>query len=372
MEFVAYIPGEIGLTKASVKSCEVQAMNNDPAGQEIWRLTFKDYTSKKSINEFFRTPKNWNMEFWGTNQQVWKGFRVWGRWTEGTVGKIVRDSIDTIFRALQDAMGKDAVWASDGCSIDYRMSGIYEKADRTPRVVAIYSEEDADPKIYIYTYPPDGLTRDDWIRCMEHHFDEYHDKKLGGTKPTNTSTTVPKTPHYLEDRTTAFGRSYRSMKDLDGDYPDFLKQLTDHAVKTIDAQKGKKGKGKNKGKGGWDADKADKGDEKQKEAEQEKEADQKKGDGQQKGKGKAKIYPSPDARAEQANAQAGDRDKNKEKGPNTNTPTQPRTLAKGTLARARGHGEHGGPEAEEELSDPTGSQEELVDGDKQRPTPVVV
>ena len=137
MEFVAYILGEIGLTKASVKSCEVQAMNNDAAGQEIWRLAFKDYTSKKSINEFFGSPKNWNMEFWGTHQQVWKAYRVWGRWTEGTVGKIVRDSINTIFRALQDAIGKDAVWASDGCSIDYRMSGIYEKADRTPRVVVI-------------------------------------------------------------------------------------------------------------------------------------------------------------------------------------------------------------------------------------------
>ena len=66
---------------------------------------------------------------------------------------------------------------------------------------------------------------------MEHHFDEYYDKKLGGKKTPNTNTTVSKTPHYLEDRTTAFGRSYRSMKDLDEDYPDFLKQLTDHAVK---------------------------------------------------------------------------------------------------------------------------------------------
>ena len=66
-----------------------------------------------------------------------------------------------------------------GCSIDYGMSGIYEKADRTLRVAVIYSEEDADPKIYIYSYPPDDLTLDDWIRCMEHHFDEYHDKTWG-------------------------------------------------------------------------------------------------------------------------------------------------------------------------------------------------
>jgi len=65
-------------------------MNNDPTGQEIWRLTFKDYTSKKGINEFFRAPKNWNTEFWGTNQQVWKGYKIWGRWTEGTVGKVMR------------------------------------------------------------------------------------------------------------------------------------------------------------------------------------------------------------------------------------------------------------------------------------------
>ena len=160
-------------------------------------------------------------------------------------------------------MGKEAVWASDGCSIDYRMSGIYEKTDRTPRVVIIYSEEHAGPKIYIYSYPPEDLTMDDWVKCMEHHFEEYCDKKLGGSKRTNTNTTVPKTPHYLEDRMTAFGRCYRNMKHLDEDYPVFLKQLTDHAVKTIDAQKGKKGKGQNKGKGGWDADKTDKDDEKQ-------------------------------------------------------------------------------------------------------------
>ena len=94
------------------------------------------------------------MEFWGTNRQVWKGYRIWGRWTEGTVGKTIRDSINTIFRALTDAIGKEEIWSSDGCSIDYRMSGIYEKTDRAPRVVIIYSEEDADPRIYIYSYPP--------------------------------------------------------------------------------------------------------------------------------------------------------------------------------------------------------------------------
>ena len=85
------------------------------------------------------------------------------------------------------------------------------------------------------------------------------------------------------------------MKDLDEDYPDFLKQLTDHAVKTIDAQqKGKKGKGKNKGKAGWNADRADKGDEQQKEAEQEKGEDQRKEEPQHKGKGKTHRNTSPD------------------------------------------------------------------------------
>ena len=199
MNLVTYILGETGLTKASATSCDVQTMNNDTAGQEIWRLAFKDYTPKKATNEFSKAPRNWNMEFWGTNDQTWKGYRIWGRWTEGAVGKIVRDSINTIFRALTDAMGKEAVWASDGCSIDYRMSGIYEKTDRTPRVVIIYSEEDADPKIYIYSYPPDDLTMDDWVKCMEQHFEEYYDKKLGGSKKINTNVTVPKTPHYLED-----------------------------------------------------------------------------------------------------------------------------------------------------------------------------
>ena len=144
--------------------------------------------------------------------------------------------------------GKEALWTSDGSSIDYRMSGIYEKSDRTPRVIMIFSEEDADPKIYVYSYPPDDLTMDDWVRLMEQHFEEYYDKKLGGNKRRNTNTTAPKTPHYLEDRVTAFGRSYRNMKHLDEDYPDFLKQLTDHAAKTIDAQKGKRGKARTREK----------------------------------------------------------------------------------------------------------------------------
>ena len=90
---------------------------------------------------------------------------------------------------------------------------------------------------------------------------------------------------------TAFGRSYRNMKHLDEDYPDFLKQLTDHAVKTIDTQKGKKGKGKNKGKGGLDAGKTDKEDGKQKEDEQGKEGEQKKEEEKTKGKGKTKRVP---------------------------------------------------------------------------------
>ena len=256
----------------------------------------------------------------GNKQTSLKGISDLGkRWTEGTVGQIVRDSVNTIFRALTDAIGKEAIWASDGCSIDYRMSGIYEKTDRAPRVVIIYSEKDAAPRIYICSYPPDDLTMDDWVKCMEHHFEEYYDKKLGGSKRTNTNTTVTKTPRYLEDRMPAFGRSYRNMKHLDEDYPDFVKQLTDHAVKTLDAQKGKKGKGKNKGKGGWDASKTDKEDEKQKEEEQGNEGEQNKGDERAKGKGKTKRIPSPSnqyyemkekekaaarAAAEQATAQA--------------------------------------------------------------------
>ena len=79
------------------------------------------------------------------------------------------------------------------------------------------------------------------VKLMEKHFNEYYDKKLGGRK-TNTSPAVPGIPHYLEDRLTAFGRSYRNMKHLDEDYPDFVKELTKHAVKTTDAQKNKKGK----------------------------------------------------------------------------------------------------------------------------------
>ena len=80
MNFVAYILGEIGLTKASVKSCDVQAMNNDTAGQEIWRLTFKDHTSKKSINEFFEAPKNGT---WSFGEQTTKSGRDIGSGEDG-------------------------------------------------------------------------------------------------------------------------------------------------------------------------------------------------------------------------------------------------------------------------------------------------
>ena len=86
-------------------------------------------------------------------------------------------------------------------------------------------------------------------KLTEKHFNEYYGKKLGGKKA-NTNSADPRTPHYLEDRVTAFGRSYRSMKHLDEDCPDFLKELSDHAIKIIDAQKNKKGMGKSKGKGG--------------------------------------------------------------------------------------------------------------------------
>ena len=65
---------------------------------------------------------------------------------------------------------------------------------------------------------------DDWVKLMESHFAEYYDRALGGRKP-NATSTVPRTPHYLGDRLTAFGRSYRNMRHLDEDYPDFLKEL---------------------------------------------------------------------------------------------------------------------------------------------------
>ena len=170
--FVTCILQEIGLTRASVQRVDVL---ETATGQEIWRMSFRDYPSKNKMNMFFRDPENWGLEFWGTNNQTWNSFEVWGRWTEGTVGKVIRDSINAIFRALIEAMGKDAAWASDGCSIDYRMSGIYGNTDRTPRALIIYSEEDADPKIDVYTNPPDDMTMDEWAKLTESHFIEYYD-----------------------------------------------------------------------------------------------------------------------------------------------------------------------------------------------------
>ena len=187
--FVTYIPQEIRLTRASIQRVHTMEI---ATGQEIWRMNLKDHLAKNKMNMFFRSPTNWGFEFWGTNNQTWKGFEVWGRWTEGTVGKIIGDSIDTASRALIEAMGKDAVWASDVSSIDYRMSGIYEKTDRTPRVLTICSEEDADPEIYVYTNPPDDVPMDEWVKLMESHFAEYYDRKLGGKTPSSSSA-VPTT-----------------------------------------------------------------------------------------------------------------------------------------------------------------------------------
>ena len=214
-------------------------------------MSLKGYPSRNKLHMFFRSPKDWGLEFWGTNNQTWKGFGAWGIWTEGTVGQIIRDSINAILRALIEAMGEDAVWVSDGCSIDYRMSGIFENTDRTPRVLIICSEEDADPKIYIYTNPLDDVTMDEWVKLMESRFAEHCDRKVGVKKPSSSSA-VPRTPHFLEGRFTAFGRSYRNMRHSDGGRLDFLREFSDHAIKTIDVQKNKEGKGEAKGKGSWD------------------------------------------------------------------------------------------------------------------------
>ena len=83
MEFVTYIVGEIGLTKASVKSCDVQAMNNDMAGQEIWRLTFKDFTPKKTINEFFKAPQTLEHEILGDETTSLEGIPNLGKMDRG-------------------------------------------------------------------------------------------------------------------------------------------------------------------------------------------------------------------------------------------------------------------------------------------------
>ena len=98
---VTYILQEIGFRRASVQKVDIMEA---ATGQDIWRINFEDYTSKNKMNMFLRSPKNWGLEFWGTNDQTWKGFEVWGRWTEGTFGKIIRDSINAIFRALIEAM----------------------------------------------------------------------------------------------------------------------------------------------------------------------------------------------------------------------------------------------------------------------------
>ena len=70
------------------------------------------------------------------------------------MGKIIRDGINTIFRGLIEAMGKDAVCASGGCSIDYRMSGTYEKTDRTPRVLIIYVCRGGSRPEYLCVHQP--------------------------------------------------------------------------------------------------------------------------------------------------------------------------------------------------------------------------
>ena len=112
--FVKYILQEIGLTWASVQKGDVLETTIE---QEIWRMSVEGYPSKNKINTFFKNPKNWGMEFWEADNQTWTSFEIWRRWTEGAVGEIIRDSVSTIFRALMGAVGKEALWAKDGCSI---------------------------------------------------------------------------------------------------------------------------------------------------------------------------------------------------------------------------------------------------------------
>jgi hypothetical protein len=269
-DYIAWILAQVGMTSNSYRHIEIMGADKYGSGMtETWRFHFKDYTAKRDMHEWFR--KNWNLHFWGRTG-YWMNHEIKGRWTEGYISRVVRDSINVVWRTMREVLGNELVFGDTGYEIDYRMCGIFKKQDRAPSAIFIYSEHDADPRIKIYSNCPDDYDQDDWEKAIEERFQEEQDKmnfrtenkgkgKEKGKEEGGKGQTVPKVPHETAYKKKAYSRSYKMLRDLNTDHPDFLTALTNHAVETTIRResKGKGNKGKGKGMKGKDKGEGGKG-----------------------------------------------------------------------------------------------------------------
>ena len=211
---------------------------------ETWRILFKDFPSKKKLHEAI---KNQDLEYWSSGE-TWKGWKVWGRWTEGAISRIIRENLNVLWKAYKEVMTETKLYAADGMEIDYRLAGIFDKKDRAPRVLIVYDESNNDPRVKIYMRPPDGHDAKEFESLVKKIFDdEESDRRQRSQGKASSSTELPKTPHELEIRTRQYRHSFRSMKELNDDYPDYFTEICAHAQRTMkkrEEQGGKKGKGK--------------------------------------------------------------------------------------------------------------------------------
>jgi hypothetical protein len=211
---------------------------------ETWRVTFKDITAKKKIHEAI---KNMDLDYY-SGGETWKGWKVWGRWTEGPISRIVRENLNVLWRAYKEVVSETKLYAADGMEIDYRLAGIFDKKDRAPRALIVYDESNSDPRVKIYMRPPDGTEPNVFESLVKTTFDdEENDRRQKKQGRASSSTELPKTPHEVEIRTRQYRHSFRSMKELNDDYPQYFQEICAHAAKTMkkrEEQGGKKGKGK--------------------------------------------------------------------------------------------------------------------------------
>ena len=155
--------------------------------------------------------------------ETWKGWKVWGRWTEGPISRIVRENLNVLWRAYKEVVSETKLYAADGMEIDYRLAGIFDKKDRAPRALIVYDESNSDPRVKIYMRPPDGTEPNVFESLVKTTFaDEENDRRQKKQGRASSSTELPKTPHEVEIRTRQYRHSFRSMKELNDDYPPIL------------------------------------------------------------------------------------------------------------------------------------------------------
>ena len=256
-QYIDWMLQQIGLNRNTLTSMEVVGQASKNAYVETWRLKFKDFTTKKKIHDMMKAK---DLEYYSGGES-WGGWKVWGRWCEGPVSRIVRDTLNVLWKVYKEVVGENTLYSDNGMELDYRLAGIFDKKDRAPRAIVVYDESHGDPRAKIYVRPPDGEDHDVFIEYVRDAFkteEEVRDQKKNPERSSGSE--LPKVPHELEKRRKNYRHSFRDMKQLNEDHPKYMNDIIAHAVNTVEARKGKGNKGKKgKGKGGKDRDEKGKG-----------------------------------------------------------------------------------------------------------------